>query len=932
MVVTRARIGLAVSAALAAMSVAMPVAAQQQSQQLERVEVTGSSIRRVDAETALPVQIITREEIARTGASNVEQLMQTIASLSSNGVVNQASASGATTLGLSGISLRGLSSLRTLVLLNGRRIAPYGYGFTNDSVSVDVNSIPLSAIERVEVLKDGASAVYGSDAIAGVVNFILRRDYTGLELMGEYGEARGGSAQAMKASVLYGLGNLARDRFNVMLSANYEKEDPLFGRDRDFARTGINPDFSNNTTSGNTFPANIFPTNGAFGSRNPSVPACPGPYAVLDPMFPANRCRFDPAPLVSLIPEIERMAVFASGKFALNANTELYGEASFTEKSSRVVIQPTPLSDQFTLPLNNPLANQFPYNGFTGGEPTVGGLPYSTILLRPTSPFYPTTYVRGIIGQTAALPDLLVRWRAGIVGNRDTTDTAQSPRLAFGARGTMAGWDYDSALVWSQSRVTQTINDGFTRQSRILPILNSGNVDFFGNGTPASVLAQINAVEFFGDALKTTSTLTSLGGKASRELMPLAGGNLAVAVGAEFRREQYKLDPTQELIQGDLTGFGGNFAAVDRSRNVYGIFGEVSAPVVKNVEITGAVRFDDFGDAGSKVTPKVSARWTIAPGLLARASYGQGFRAPSLLDLFAPQTTGVSPAGLNDPVRCPVTESLLDCATQFPVTNGGSKALKAEESTNITAGLIFEPTRNSSIGVEYFNIDIDNRIRNGYDAADVLNNLTKFGSLVRRGPAQAAFPGLPGPIVDINQINLNAGKLKLSGFDLDARWRGEATPYGRFSLGLSGTYYAKYDEQLPDGSFRTRIDTPDQSTGGVNTRWKHYATVGWQAGSWNVTLAQKYQPGYNDLPGTFEDPSDPTFKPRRVAAYVTYDAQAAWQFNRALLLTLGVRNLTDVDPPYSNAGGQTAFQSGYDPTYGDPRGRFVYGRVNYKFF
>jgi iron complex outermembrane receptor protein len=108
--------------------------------------------------------------------------------------------------------------------------------------------------------------------------------------------------------------------------------------------------------------------------------------------------------------------------------------------------------------------------------------------------------------------------------------------------------------------------------------------------------------------------------------------------------------------------------------------------------------------------------------------------------------------------------------------------------------------------------------------------------------------------------------------------------------------------------------------------------VGWQAGPVNVSFAQRYQPGYNDLPGTFEDPSDPAFKPRRVAAYITYDAQAAWQYNKALLLTLGVRNLTDIDPPYSNAGGQTAFQSGYDPTYGDPRGRFVYGRVNYKFF
>jgi iron complex outermembrane recepter protein len=385
------------------------------------------------------------------------------------------------------------------------------------------------------------------------------------------------------------------------------------------------------------------------------------------------------------------------------------------------------------------------------------------------------------------------------------------------------------------------------------------------------------------------------------------------------------------LIQGDLTGYGGNFAPVDRSRNVYGIFGEVSAPVIKDVELNGALRFDDFGDAGSKVTPKVSARWNVAPGVLARASYGKGFRAPSLLDLNAPQTTGVTPAGVSDPLRCPVTDSTLDCFTQFPVTNGGSTSLKAEESTNITAGLIFEPTRNSSIGVEYFNIKLENTISNGFDAFTILGDLSKYGNLVRRGPVQPTFPTLPGPIVNIDQINLNSGETKLSGIDLDMRWRGEATAYGRFSASFSGTYFDRFESQNPDGSFSSEIDVVG-AAGGVITRWRSYTTVGWQAGKWNLTFAQNYQPGYNDLPGTFEDTSDPAFKPRRVGKYVTYDAQAAWQFNRAMLLTLGVRNLTDQEPPYSNAGGQTSFQSGYDPTYGDPRGRFFYGRVNYKFF
>ena len=186
-------------------------------QQLERVEITGSSIKRIDAETALPVQVITREQIQKTGAANVEQLLQTISAVSSSGGLTAASASGATTGGISAVSIHGLTSLRTLVLLNGRRIAPYGIGFTGDSVSVDVNSIPLAAIERVEVLKDGASAIYGSDAIAGVINFILRKDFTGVELTGEYGDTTQGGANFKRASGTVGFGNLDTDRFNVMI-------------------------------------------------------------------------------------------------------------------------------------------------------------------------------------------------------------------------------------------------------------------------------------------------------------------------------------------------------------------------------------------------------------------------------------------------------------------------------------------------------------------------------------------------------------------------------------------------------------------------------------------------------------------------------------------------------------------------------------------
>ncbi len=925
----RTRLSLAVAAAFGAglVGITPPVLAQQQ---LDRVEITGSSIKRIGAETALPVQTITRDEIEKSGASNVEQLMMTISSNASSGSLTNASASGATTLGLSGVSLRGLSSQRTLVLVNGRRVSPYGYGFTNDSVSVDVNSIPLAAIDRIEILKDGASAIYGSDAIAGVVNFILRREYKGLEAQAEYGAARQDSGSVARASVAFGIGDLAKDRFNALAVVSYSRERALFGRDRKFASTTIDPEHNNDTTSGNTFPANFAAADGSLGTRNPSAPACPGPYATLDPFFyPTTRCRFDPAPLVSLVPRSERTGIFTSGAFDLTPNVQLFAEASYSRNETNTRIQPTPISDQFTMPLNNPLANQYPYNAFVGGEdvrPGASGIPYSTIVLSPTSPYYPTAYV---ISQTGGpTPDLLIRWRAAVLGDRDLTDTSEATRFVFGARGTFGNWDYNSAFLYSASDVKEKVNDGYALFTKILPLLNSGTVNFFGPNTPATQAA-INATEFMGDTLHTKTSLTSLSGTLSTQLMQLPGGPLGLAVGAEGRRESYELQPSTGLIQGDLSGYGGNFIPVDKARDVYAVFAEVAAPIVRTLEATAAVRYDHYEGVGSSTNPKVGLRWQPVREFLLRGSAGKGFRAPSLLDLFAPRTTGVTPPGLNDPLRCPTTGSSLDCGTQFPITNGGNSALKPERSRNYTAGIVLEPTNYFSAAIDYFHITLKDTIVTNVPAATILTDLGKYGSLVRRGAPQG---GLPGAIIDIDQTNINLGETKLGGWDVDLRATTPTTPYGKFVFSLNGTYLSQYDTQNPDGSFSNALDTANNSTGGVIVRWRHYAAVTWSFSQFALTFAQQYQKRYTDLPATFDDPTDPTFKPREVGSYELYHLQGVYTGIKNLTFTLGVRNLFDKDPPYTNAGGQTSFQSGYDPVYADPRGRFMYVRAGYKFF
>lgn len=905
-----------------------------QSVQLQRVEVTGSSIKRIDAETALPVQVITREQIQKTGAANVEQLLQTISSMASSGGQVSASASGATTGGISSVSIHGLSSLRTLVLINGRRVSPYGVGFTNDSVSVDVNSIPLAALERVEVLKDGASAVYGSDAIAGVVNFILRKDFKGVELTGEYGDTTQGGAKLARGSATLGFGDLEKDRYNIMMVASVQREDALYGAQRGFANTNIDVGHENDTTSGNTFPANIALANAAdkalfptFGSRNPSAPTgCVAPYSTIDPLFGSKACRFDPAPLVTLVPKTDRLSLFTSGRLMVNNDLELFAEASLNKNKIRTVIQPVPLSDQFAIPDNNPLANTFPYNTYGASVPS------AAILLKSTSPFYPTAYVTGLTG--GATPDLLVRYRALTAGNRDLTDVSTAPRIVLGARGGLFGVDLEGALLHTSSEVREQVNGGYPIYSQFLPILNSGLVNFFGPNS-AAIESQLQAATFHGDAFKVKSTIDSLQVKGSKDLFQLPAGAVAVAAGGEYRKEKYDFSASTELQQGDVSGYGGNFLPLNHERKVAAAFGEVNVPIVKGLEADFAVRWDKYQGVGNSTTPKLSLRWQPTSAFLIRGSVGEGFRAPSLADLYSANTQSVTPTGLSDPVRCPFTgDGIKDCATQFTTTFGGNAALKPEKSKSATLGLVLQPTNDVSIGIDYFKVRLKDTIVNGVDAPTILSDVVKYAALIQRGAPDGAVDGsgnpLPGPISGLLQTNVNLGATKLSGLELDLKWGIPAGDLGKFNIGMNGTYFIQYDTQNLDGSYSGGVDIVNGSTGGVIPRWKHYLSLDWRRGNWNATIAQNFQKGYHDTGGNFAD--DPSIDPagaHDARAYVTYDAQVTYLGFKNWKLTLGARNLFDADPPYVNT--NAAFQAGYDPQYADPRGRFIYGRVTYAF-
>jgi iron complex outermembrane receptor protein len=875
-----------------------------------RIEVTGSNIKRVEGEGALPVTIITRREIDRSGATTTAELLQQMVSANNSlGATTIANSVGATTFSAQTASLRGLGGGRTLVLINGHRIDSFA-GEIQGVQGVNLTAIPFEAIERVEILKDGASAIYGSDAIAGVINFIMRSDYSGAQVTGFYGTpTRGGGGDQWQASGSVGWGDLAKDRYNVFLSAQYNEQKSLNQTDRNFSNSSYRPDIgmiaiSPHTNPGTIDTGNIGVVNNTGGiARLASSAADCAPSNFYNDEILGTGCFFDSAAThgVNMIPSQKNWNFFGQGRYQINSDWQAYVTGLYSRDETRLVIQPGPVSSLLTYgPLNN--------------------IP-ATITLAPTSPFYPHQIAAdaGVDGEP-----LDILYRTFDNGYRDTTDINENWELIGGIKGTWHDWDIDGSLFYAEGTSRENANGGYQDYTRLLPILNSGAVNFFGPNTP-DVVALEQSANFAGESFHGTSK--NYGGqiKGSGEIWKLPAGSLALAVGAEARREEFDQIMADALENGDITGYGGPIKSTrDKSRDQYATFAEINIPIVKTLEANAAVRYDHYSDFGGTTNPKFSLRWQPLRTLLVRGSYGTGFLAPTLYQLFTPQFGGVSQPDLSDPIRCPVTHVTgLDCNTQFGVLFGGDAQLKPEESEQTTLGAVWEPIPNASLSVDWFKINLKNTIVNGISPLTILGDLDQFGSLVTRAPPDPNFPDLPGHITQINQLYINLGATKIEGFDVEGRYRTPTMSWGRVTFNLAGTYYTKYDNQNTDGSFSGIVGTAYQAVAtGVIPRWKHYASATWDQGPWSATLANTYQTGYTDqqtdLDGNF----------RHVGSLSLWDLQGTYSGFKNLKLTLGVKNVFDRDPPVSN---QSAFLRGFDPSYYDPRARFVYGTLTYRF-
>ena len=438
-------------------------------------------------------------------------------------------------------------------------------------------------------------------------------------------------------------------------------------------------------------------------------------------------------------------------------------------------------------------------------------------------------------------------------------------------------------------------------------------------------MRQLQATNFVGEVFSGKSSNQGVQGKISGEIYTLPAGPLALAVGAEARKEKLDETPAPVLSTGDLSGFGGNIRAVSGNRDVKAAYAELNVPVIRRVELNLAVRTDDYSDFGRTTNPKFALRFQPTSQVLLRSSYGKGFLAPSLFQLFSPRIGAVSPSGVSDPIRCPVThDNGIDCITQFPITFGGNPNLQPETSEQFTFGIVIEPVPAFSIAADYFKIRLNQTVTNGVPIATILGDLATYGNLVTRGAPTPGFPNLPGPITNINQQFVNLGAVHIEGIDVEANYRWPRQSWGRVRASISGTYYIRNDAQNLDGTYTGFVANQFGSpVTGVLPRWKHYATLTLDTGPWSFTVANTYQSSYVDV-NTDLDGNE-----RRVSSMSLFDVQGQYMGFRNLTLTLGVKNVLDTNPPATNQ--RISFQAGYDPQYYDARARFVYGQVRYAF-
>jgi iron complex outermembrane receptor protein len=859
---------------------------------IQRIEVTGSSIKRASSETASPVQVITSDDLMKSGKLTVADYLQT---LTSDGAGSLPTGFGnGFAAGSTAISLRGLGATSTLVLLNGRRMAQFARADDGQKSFTDLSTIPMQIVERIEILKDGASSTYGADAIAGVVNIILRKDVQGLTFKADTGISGYGDQQQHKASLTYGKGSLDTDKYNVVFNAEYTSSESLLNKDRsDRAYIGhgdlrpygypIGTQFASGYIAGNNNAA----ASPAGSIRNPttlaytSLPGCSA-LSTASPQDPNGGCLWYQDQFRSMQPSIDGINLYGRGTWQINADTQAYTEFGYSKRNTEFTLTPASITPTVAFPAtaSNP-----------SGVINYGSGANTAIVLAPSHPQNPY-----------GVP-VRVRYAAFDVGPSKRSADNEFYRFVAGLKGTMYGWDYDTGYVHSESKLHLDYSN-MLNMKVVAAALGDPTSKFFpyflgsqAYKNPASLYAAMvtNATS------DSTTKLDMIDFKVSRELFALPGGNLGIAIGAEHRHESLDNPSLSGTQDGSINA---SYVAAKGTNNISAIYMELLAPVLKTVELSGAVRYDKYS-AFNSTTPKVGAKWTPVKSFAVRGTYSEGFRAPGPAESnTSSQSTGT--ATVPDPVRCPDGVHPLpgatstDCAASVAAVKLGNPNLSPEKSKGYTLGLVWDPFNDTNLALDGWKIRRTDEINPlSYIEAAALptairadNNLTINGVVVPN----------TGTLLITKAPYHNSSFTEVKGVDLDVKQRVRLGDYGRLNLNLNWTHVASWVRQEAAVRFQYagthgNCDTSDCAG---TPKDKINVSASWDKGDYNVTAQANYRSDMHNTAyaggpcaSTLANGSPGPNATCTIASFTSIDLSGRWNVTKKLQLFASIQNLFD---------------------------------------
>lgn len=920
---------LASSALLATGSMAWAQEEEEAEEKTHRVEVTGSSIKRVMAEGALPVQQLTQEDIKRSGANTIAELIQTLPAM--QGFQAITTAVGTNSGGIVTASIHDLGASYTLVLLNGRRVAPQGSGST-----INLNAIPMSAVERVEILTDGASALYGSDAIAGVINFIMKKNQKGGTVEATLNRPQESGGASGNINVSYGFGDLQEDSFNVLFAYSHDEQRKLSAGDRSFANSAYRK-FNYNgrqyifdQTSGASAPANV---NVSFNNKKDPItgldildangkpiPMFPGvsfnPYLQQNGNCPAlsvqsltnpKNCNFDYAATLDIYPESTRDSLFLTGRIKVNNALTLFSDVAYSRYALTAKIAPN--AAPFSIQKGSANFDQYV-------------LPFLTA------------------EQAANVKSASGNYRTVDWGTRDSETITQTKHLVLGIDAEWAGWNIDSGFTWSKNQLDEKYVGGYFKDAEFRHILSASDFNpFVPAGGQSAATQQLIKNSLFNGSIRTASTtLTGLDARGSREMFELPGGDYSsIGIGADYRRYQYEQSPS---VADDVLYNFDTPPAYDMSRNAYGAYAELLMPLFKKFELNTSVRHDEISAVDSKqnglsktigetfknTTYKISLRFQPTKSFLMRGSFGKGFIAPTMLEIAGPSVSAGF-TGLQYECPFPNTQYCRPQVSQYNVITGGNANLKPEKSTQYTYGFYWEPLNNYATSVDFWSVEIKDAL-SSVSEAQAFADPEKFKELF----STYTEPGTGSTYYAFNSSSINIGKSVNRGLDWTFSGR-EKFNWGNLLMNASGTYLitSKYTEPGSSDKFASSLGHFGINNA-VSFRNIIRLSSTLETGAFTNSLTANFKSGYVDASAYAFDAI--TLERKKITlqipTYTTFDWQGKYKVNKELELRAGIKNLFNREPPFSlRTGG--SHHVGYDPRYTDSFLRSFYVSGNYRF-